>query len=98
MNKIRKEIKYFYDIVKEQILLTIIFFFIIKYIKDDFSFPKDNTNDNIKIYYYSVVTQFSIGYGDIVPLTDRARIVNIIHIILAYYLLASDFQKTVTVI
>jgi hypothetical protein len=98
MKSLKKETLYFYNIVKAQVLLTIIFFFIIKYMKDDFSFPKDNTSENIKIYYYSVVTQFSVGYGDIVPLTDRARVVNIMHIFLAYYLLATDFQKTVKVI
>ncbi|MGL5414417.1 MAG: ion channel [Clostridium sp.] len=37
-----------------------------------------NTNGNFSLFYYTIITFTTIGYGDIVPLTELARILSII--------------------
>ena len=38
----------------------------------------------VKFFYYSLCIQSTIGYGDITPKSEKARILNIIQILLVY--------------
>lgn len=44
-------------------------------------------NDYLNRLYFSVVTQFTIGYGDIVPITNFLKIIVMCQIILSFYII-----------
>ena len=51
--------------------------------------PSHFTGDNegfVNNLYFSAITQSSVGYGDISPVTPTARIINAIHSILSLIL------------
>jgi hypothetical protein len=39
-------------------------------------------------FYFTIVTQFSVGYGDIVPSSDAMKRGSMIHILLVFLILA----------
>ena len=44
-------------------------------------------------WHFAIVTQYTIGYGYVYPITTRGQIMNTIHILLSYYLLAKDLNE-----
>jgi|TARA_B110001469_G_C9453932_1_gene229137 hypothetical protein len=94
MKIIKNELLKFYDIIWDQLLLSIVFTIIIYYTYKDYNLDlKKNVSFKDKIlhcWHNSIVTQYTIGYGNVYPINNRGRILNTIHIILSYYLLAKD--------
>ena len=52
---------------------------------DNFSNSHRTNNQNLTLWYYCVVTSSSTGFGDIVPTTDRARLLVSLHVALAWF-------------
>lgn len=44
-------------------------------------------NDYLNRLYFSIVTQFTIGYGDIVPISNILKLIVMCQIILAFYII-----------
>ena len=61
------------------VLLMIVFTFVYKFISDNdekaFSQKLDYTN----AFYYSSITHFTIGYGDILPVSPLAKMLVVVH-------------------
>jgi uncharacterized membrane protein len=94
---ILKEWKAFSEILWDQILLSIIFTIIIYFTQEDYNlhFTDDDTEymKLWKCWHFCIVTQYTVGYGYVYPKTVRGEIVNSIHIVLSYYLLARDMTR-----
>ena len=99
MNAALKELKTLVTILWDQILLSLIFATIIFFTEEDynFKFTKNETlvDKIIRCLHFSVVTQYTVGYGYVVPKTVRGQVINIIHMILSYYLLAKDVNESI---
>lgn len=39
----------------------------------------------VDAYYFSVVTSSSVGYGDLLPLTKKAKVLNMVHILSMFF-------------
>jgi len=66
------------------ILLALIFsgvYIILEHYGEHFN---DNEADYGKMLHFSIVTQFTIGYGDQFPISTTARVVTAIHIVLTW--------------
>mgnify|MGYP006453059691 CR=1 FL=1 len=94
MKGIKKELNNFVQVVWDQILLSLIFAVIIYFTEEDYNFNfKENetlVEKILRCLHFSIVTQYTVGYGYVVPQNKRGQILNIIHIVLSYYLLAKD--------
>ena len=94
MKGIKKELNNFVKVVWDQILLSLIFAVIIYFTEEDYNFNfKENetlVEKILRCLHFSVVTQYTVGYGYVVPQNKRGQIINIIHMIMSYYLLAKD--------
>ena len=44
-------------------------------------------NDYLNRFYFSIVTQFTIGYGDIVPISNILKVIVMCQIILSFYII-----------
>ena len=98
MNAALKELKTLVTVLWDQILLSIIFAVIIYFTEEDYNF-KFTKNESflekiLRCIHFSVVTQYTVGYGYVVPTTVRGQVINIIHMILSYYLLAKDVNES----
>jgi len=96
-NKLYKEVNLFYNLIWDQMLLSLIFTIIIYFTPEDYNFEikKDEPiyKKLINAWHYSIVTQYTIGYGNVYPVNTRGQILNGIHIIFSYYLLAKDLNS-----
>ena len=94
---LKKEWTDFYLILWDQIILSIFFTTLIYLTKEDYNFefkPTDTEYFKLwKCWHFSVVTQYTVGYGYVYPKTIRGEIVNSFHIIISYYLLARDMTR-----
>ena len=101
MNAALKELKTLVTVLWDQILLSIIFAVIIFFTEKDYNFKlKKKKNESLlekilRCLHFSVVTQYTVGYGYVVPKTVRGQVINIIHMILSYYLLAKDVNESI---
>ena len=99
MNAALKELKILVTILWDQILLSLIFATIIFFTEKDYNFnlKKNETlvDKIIRCLHFSVVTQYTVGYGYVIPKTVRGQVINIIHMILSYYLLAKDVNESI---
>ena len=86
--------KLVYRILWDQILLLIVFSTIIFFTYDNYSFKKSNNLKDkiVNCIYFSAVTQFTIGYGGVIPITNFGKITNIIHNFISYFLLAVEIS------
>ncbi len=86
--------KLVYRILWDQILLLIVFSTIIFFTYDNYSFKKSNNLKDkiINCIYFSAVTQFTIGYGGVIPITNLGKITNIIHNFISYFLMAIEIS------
>lgn len=93
-HKLNKELFAFYDATNNKKLSKKEFL----EIPINYSRQKFNTGefDDIKLFYdndylnrlyFSVVTQFTIGYGDIVPISNILKLIVMFQIILAFYII-----------
>ena len=98
MNYLLKEAGIFYNLIYDQMILSFIFTAIVFFTPDDYNLDfKDNEPLYRKIlhsWHFSIVTQYTIGYGYVYPITTRGQIFNTIHILLSYYLLAKDLNES----
>lgn len=68
------------------IQLVVIVLFSLNYLfmgKDHFKFINDKQN-YIDYLYFSTITSSTLGYGDIVPFSDAAKIIVMFQIIITY--------------
>jgi hypothetical protein len=93
-----KEVHTMVNILWDQILLSLIFAVIIYFTEEDYNFNfKENETlieKMLRCLHFSVVTQYTVGYGYVVPTTVRGQTINIIHMIVSYYLLAKDVNQS----
>jgi len=64
------------------IILSLVFAFIYFQLEHDDFIGLNKTSDFYDYVYYSITTQTTIGYGDIAPISKRARIISIIQALL----------------
>ena len=99
MKGIKKELNNFVKVVWDQILLSLIFAIIIYFTEEDYNFNfKENetlVEKILRCLHFSVVTQYTVGYGYVVPTTVRGQTFNIVHIVISYYLLAKDVNDSI---
>jgi hypothetical protein len=99
MKGIKKELNNFVKVVWDQILLSLIFAVIIYFTEEDYNFNfKENetlVEKILRCLHFSVVTQYTVGYGYVVPITVRGQTINIVHMIISYYLLAKDVNDSI---
>ena len=92
-----KELKNFYVVLWDQIILSIVFTIIIYLTKEDYNLnfkPTDTEYVKMwKCWHFSIVTQYTVGYGYVYPKNIRGEIVNSFHIVISYYLLARDMSR-----
>lgn len=43
--------------------------------------------DPVDAYYFSLVTSSSVGYGDILPKTRKAKVLNMVHILTMFFVI-----------
>ena len=55
-------------------------------------FSMEQTMTPLDALYLSIVTQTTVGYGDISPKSDLARIVSMIQMVLGYIVIANILQ------
>lgn len=86
----------FYHIIMI-ILFAIIYYIIYKYHNGSFRFDNINTEkkqlDIIDFLYFSLVTQSTVGYGDITPVHRMPKIIVMCQIISIYAIIALTFIK-----
>lgn len=78
IRKDRKEFKWFIIVFIYASSLQTIFFFALVYQAIVMHYPRSFNQDQlsaISAFYFSLVTFATVGYGDIAPLTDAARLV-----------------------
>jgi hypothetical protein len=71
-------------------LISIFFYTIIYYFISDNHLIYTNITKGHKLidcFYYSFVTQSTVGYGDIVPVTNLSKLITISQIFLTYIIL-----------
>jgi hypothetical protein len=94
---LKKEWDKFYEILWDQLVLSVIFTLIVYYTSEDYNLQfteKDSEAFKLwKCWHFSIVTQYTVGYGYVYPLNVRGEIVNSFHIITSYYLLARDMTR-----
>ena len=73
------------DSIISNILVVMIFaelYWLLDHVDDEDHFGFD---DPLDAYYFSMVTSSSVGYGDILPLTRKAKVLNMLHIISMFF-------------
>lgn len=71
------------------IIILLLFTFIYKYIAEKYGdiTEKNNFNTYENTFYYTCVTHFGVGYGDIVPQTKYMKRCCTIHILLVFLII-----------
>lgn len=71
--------------------IYIIFSLIYTALKDDFDHsiestrgPLSSTDDQLSIWYFSLITHTTVGFGDIIPKTRRVKAAISIHVLLSF--------------
>ena len=84
----------FYKILWDQVLIVLIFTVITYFTYEQYNFPEtDSIEDKmVNSLYFNSATQFSVGYGDFTPTTNLSKIINIIHHLIAYFILATEIS------
>lgn len=99
MKSVLKEFNTFFNVLWDQLLLSLIFAVIIYFTEEDYNFNfKENetlVEKILRCLHFSVVTQYTVGYGYVVPITVRGQTINIVHMIVSYYLLAKDINDSI---
>ena len=94
---LKKEWRHFSIILWDQMVLSLIFTFIIYLTHKDYNFDFKETDSEMfklwKCWHFSIVTQYTVGYGYVYPINVRGEIFNSLHIITSYYLLARDMTR-----
>ena len=85
---ITNEIDIFINIIWDQIILSLVFTFLIFLMPEDYNMDVKKEDPLLKRFlhswHFSIVTQYTIGYGYVYPITTRGQIINSI---LYYYVL-----------
>ena len=75
--------------ILHNIILLLLFTFIYKHMADNYGnvAEKKNFKKYENSFYYTCVTQFGVGYGDIVPQTKYMKRCCMIHILLVFLII-----------
>ena len=89
-----KTARLFYNVVIDQIIVVILFSFITFYTYEHYNFKNTkNLKDKIiNSVYFSTVTQFTLGYGEITPQTNLTKTINIVHNFIAYFMIVIEIS------
>jgi hypothetical protein len=84
----------FYRILIDQVVVILLFSTIVFITYDHYNFKKTNNlrDKIINSIYFSTITQFTVGYGDVTPQTNIAKITNIIHNFVAYFMIVIEIS------
>jgi len=89
-----KTIGIFYRVLLDQVVVILLFSIITFFTYDHYNFKKTrNLRDKIiNCVYFSTVTQFTLGYGDITPQTNLSKLINIFHNFVAYFMIVIEIS------
>ena len=84
-NVFKKQNQFFFH----HIVLVVFFSLLVYYLPSRFKTKADEENfSNLEnCVYYSVMTHFTVGFGDITPQSPVMRALTIIHVLMAFLLL-----------
>ena len=84
----------FYRILIDQVVVILLFSIITFFTYDHYNFKNTkNLQDKIiNCVYFSTVTQFTLGYGDITPQTNLSKLINIFHNFVAYFMIVIEIS------
>ncbi len=68
--------------ILSHICIILLFFFIYLFLKNDLYYINHSKLTNIDILYFTIVTHSGTGYGDISPISQRARLICSIHMLI----------------
>ena len=91
---IKKNSIIFYKIVWDQVLLILIFSILTLITYDEYNFPKTDSIEEkiVNSIYFNSATQFTIGYGEYVPTSNLTKIINSLHHLMSYFMMATEIS------
>ena len=86
--------KIFYRVLIDQVVVILLFSIITFLTYDHYNFNKTNNlrDKIINCVYFSTVTQFTIGFGDVTPQTNLSKLINIVHNFIAYFMIVIEIS------
>lgn len=92
----------FFGLLQRQFIIAVLFAVIYYITYDNYTFKNSHPIKNkqekfINSIYYSVVTQFTVGYGSIYPQTNIGKIICMIHIFISFYV-STVFSYTAQIV
>jgi voltage-gated potassium channel len=78
------------------VFFTLLFSLVLYLIFDENDINYDKETKFIDLWYFSITTYTSTGYGDIVPISTRARIITSLYMLISYcsFIILSIFGFT----
>ena len=67
------------------ILVVIVFAELYWFLDQDETEEHFGFDEPLDAYYFSTVTSSSVGYGDVLPLSKKAKILNMVHIMTMFF-------------
>lgn len=91
---IKKNSIIFYKIVWDQVLLILVFSILTLITYDEYNFPKTDSIEEkiVNSIYFNSATQFTVGYGDYTPTSNLTKIINVLHHLMSYFIMATEIS------